>query len=126
MNIFDKREAILNLQESMLTSKVERNESFLSLISFENWCCNSGLSGFVQDYKESQLDFIEQFIREFGFSSIAGMVPVVRKYINQRGLNFIDSLTESEYDDLSQYDGAFFDVHDQFTDALYNKYISLG
>lgn len=124
MNVFEKREVILNLQESMLTDKEERDESFLSLISFENWCCNSGLSGFVQDYKERDLDFIEQFIGEREFICITSMVQVIRKYIKQYGINFIDSLTETEYDELSQYDDDFFDVHDQFTGAIYKKYIS--
>jgi hypothetical protein len=107
----------------MLIGKSEKVECFLALIRFENWCCNSGLSGFVQDYKKKDLDYIENFIAEFGFSSIENMITVIRKYINKYGTNFSDTLTEAEDFDLSQYDSAFFEIHDQFTNAIYNKYI---
>jgi hypothetical protein len=124
MNTFDEREVILSLQESMLTGTVEKVDYFLALINFENWCCNSGVSGFVQDYKEDDLEYIQKFITEFGFSAIENVVAVIRKYIKKYGVNFIDSLSETEYDDLSQYDDEFFEIHDQFTSAIYKKFIS--
>lgn len=124
MDIFDKRDIILNLQQSMLLGNVNKSECFLALINFENNCCNSGVSGFLQDYEESELDHIEKFITEYKFTSIEKVIVIIRKYINKYGLNFIDNLNDIEYDEVSQYDDEFFEIHDEFTNSIYSKFIS--
>ena len=123
MNIFDKREILLDLQGDMLTGAKEKNNDFLSLIKFENCCCNSGLSGFVQDFQVSELVSIKSFSDEYNFITINNMVSIVQKYLEQYGSYFIDKLSEEEYVDLSKYDSNFYEIHDLFTNAIYKKYI---
>jgi len=108
----------------MLTGVKEKDDYFLSLVKFENWCCNSGLSGFVQDFQESDLTSANTFGNEHNFITVNKMVSVVKKYFEQYGKDFIDKLHEEEYENLSQYDDDFYDVHDQYTDAIYRKYIA--
>jgi hypothetical protein len=124
MNVFDKREKVLELQQKMLVGAKERDSSFLSLVNFENWCCNSGLSGFVQDFQESELKTINDFGIEHNFITINNMVSVVQKFLNQYGKDFIDKLNEEEFEFLSQYDDNFYDILDQYTDAVYMKYVN--
>jgi hypothetical protein len=107
MNVFDKREKVLELQQEMLVGAKERDSSFLSLVNLENWCCNSGLSGFVHN-----------------FITINNMISVVQKFLNQYGKDFIDKLNEEEFEFLSQYDHNFYDILDQYTDAVYMKYVN--
>jgi hypothetical protein len=124
MNIFDKREKVLELQQEMLVGAKERDSSFLSLVNLENWCCNSGLSGFVQDFQESELKTINDFGIEHNFITINNMVSVVQKFLNQYGKDFIDKLNEEEFEFLSQYNHNFYDILDQYTDAVYMKYVN--
>jgi hypothetical protein len=124
MDVFDKREKVLELQQEMLIGAKERDNSFLSLVKFENWCCNSGLSGFVQDFQESELKTINDFGIEHKFITINNMISVVQKFISRYGKNFIDKLNEEEFKSLSQYDDNFYDTLDQYTDAVYKKYVN--
>ena len=123
MNIFDKRETLLDLQGDMLTGAKEKNNDFLSLIKFENCCCNSGLSGFAQVFQVSELVSIKSFGDEYNFITINNMVSVVQKYLEQYGRDFIDNLSEEEFEDLSQYDSKFHEIHDLYTNIVYIKYI---
>jgi hypothetical protein len=124
MDIFDKREKVLELQQKMLVGTKERDNSFLSLVNFENWCCNSGLSGFVQDFQETELNTINDFGTEHNFITINNMVSVVLMFISKYGKDFIDKLNEEEFEFLSQYDDNFYGILDQYTDAIYKKYVN--
>lgn len=122
MNIFDKREILLDLQGDMLTGAKEKNNDFLSLIKLENCCCNSGLSGFVQDFQVSELLSIKSFSDEYNFIT-TDMISVVQKYLEQYGRDFIDNLSEEEFEDLSKYDNEFYEIHDLYTNTIYKKYV---
>ena len=123
MDIFGKRELILELQQDMLTGSKEKNSDFLSLGKFENCCCNSGLSGFAQDFQESELKTINDFGVEHNFITVNEMVSVVKKFLVQYGIGFIDKLNEEEFSLLSQHDDNFYDILDLYTNAVYKKYI---
>jgi hypothetical protein len=123
MDIFDKRELVLELQQEMLIGVKEEDSAFLSLVKFENWCCNSGLSGFVQDFQESELKVLNDFGLEHNFITINNMVSVIKKFLSQYGKDFSDKLNEVEFEFLSQYDDNFYDILDQYTDAIYMKYV---
>jgi len=123
MDIYDKREVLLDLQVDMLNGTKEKDTDFLILINFENCCCNSGLSGFIQDFQVSELISIKNFSDEYNFITINNMVSVVQKYLEQYGSDFIDNLSEEEYENLSQYDSRFHEIHDIYTNAIYKKYI---
>lgn len=124
MDIFDKRELILELQQDMLVGSKEKDIDFLSLVKFENWCCNSGLSGFAQDFQEFELKTINDFGIEHNFITVNEMVSVIQKFLGQYGIDFIDKLNEEEFKFLSQHDDNFYDILDQYTNAVYKKYIS--
>ena len=64
MDVFDKRDFLLNQQIEMLAGKIEADELLLALIHFENCCGNGGLSRFAEDFRMEDLTIIEAFAKE--------------------------------------------------------------
>lgn len=123
MDIFDKRDVVLDRQVAMLKEEMEKDEKFLSLIKFENACCNSGFSGFFQDFTRQDLEYVDEFSKQNGFTVINDVISIAYKHIDQYGNSFIDHLSESEFEKLSKYDDVFFELQDQYTAEIYDDYI---
>ena len=122
MDIFEKRDTLLDLQGTMLSGKREPNNQFLSLMNFENWCTNSGMSGFAQDFQVQELKLIKSFAHQKQFSLVVNMIEFVESYIDQHGIDFINKLDEVQFERLSQFDDEFFDLADEFTLAVYDEF----
>jgi len=125
MDIYDKRDVLLDLSIDMLNGDKPRNDDFLILIDFENWIVNSGLSGFTQTIHDKKISVIENFALEQKFDLIAKMASVLRRLYDLHGEDFVDKLSDSEYGELGQYDDDFIDFHDIYTDTLYKKYVEI-
>ncbi len=123
LDIFDKRDEILDLHITMLEGKESRDEEFISLVNFENWCSNGGLTGFIQDLKNESVKHVLDFSVEYKFQIVEKMSRLLLLYIDKYGLSLSDKINETEFDDLSKYDREFFSVVDEYTNAIYKKYI---
>ena len=123
MDIFDKRDAILDKQEAMLSGKIPTDSDFMALVNFESWCANSGLSGYVQDIQEPALTVVCKFAENNDLDVVKKMMCVVEDYVEKYGKEFVDQLSDEQYEYLSQYDDEFYKMQDRYTELIYETYI---
>jgi len=121
MDVFDKRDKLLDLQIDMLEGKIDKKVEILTLVHFENSCTNSGLSGFAQDLELYDLTIVDSFANEEKFEVVKKMIKTLESFIEKYGINFLDELDDEEYNELSQFDDLFHEVNDLYTERLYEK-----